>query len=135
MENKNTLVITASILGASFIIAILIFSMTFKSTKNAEQNITVTGSAKKNITSDLGIQRGTLQATSNERKTAYQIIQQQMPLILKFLEDKGFKKDQIEVLGGIWQDKPVVIDGRIVTAKGVEAAILFGEKLVSVLAR
>ncbi|MCX7875182.1 MAG: SIMPL domain-containing protein [Melioribacteraceae bacterium] len=97
MENKNTLVITASILGASFIIAILIFSMTFKSTKNAEQNITVTGSAKKNITSDLGIQRGTLQATSNERKTAYQIIQQQMPLILKFLEDKGFKKDQIEV--------------------------------------
>ncbi len=97
MENKNSYYITASILGVSLIIAVLIFSLTWKSTKNADQTITVTGSAKKIIQSDLGIQRGTLQATSSERKTAYQIVQQQMPTVIKFLIEKGFTKEQIEV--------------------------------------
>lgn len=97
MENKNTYLLTAGILGLSLIIAVLIFSLVWKSNKSADQTITVTGSAKKFITSDLGIQRGTLQATSNDRKTAYQIVQEQMPTVLKFLESKGFKKDQIEV--------------------------------------
>ncbi|MEW6004699.1 MAG: SIMPL domain-containing protein [Stygiobacter sp.] len=97
MENKNTYYLTATILGASFIIAVLIFSLTWKATKNADQTIVVTGSAKKFIKSDLGIQRGTLQATSTERKTAYQIVQHQMPVVLQFLKEKGFTTDQIEV--------------------------------------
>jgi len=97
MENRNTYLLTAGILGLSLIIAVLIFSLVWKSNKSADQTITVTGSAKKFITSDLGIQRGTLQATSSDRKTAYQIVQEQMPTVLKFLESKGFKKDQIEV--------------------------------------
>ncbi len=99
MENKNTFFTVAGILGASLIIAVLIFSIVWKSTKNADQTITVTGSAKKAIVSDLGIQRGTLQASSTDRKTAYQIVQEQLPTVLKFLESKGFKKDQIEVFG------------------------------------
>lgn len=99
MENKNTFFTVAGILGASLIIAVLIFSLVWKSTKNADQTITVTGSAKKAIVSDLGIQRGTLQASSTDRKTAYQIVQEQLPTVLKFLESKGFKKDQIEVFG------------------------------------
>ncbi|MBI5808243.1 MAG: SIMPL domain-containing protein [Ignavibacteriales bacterium] len=97
MENRNTYLLTAGILGLSLVIAVLIFSLVWKSNKSADQTITVTGSAKKFITSDLGIQRGTLQATSSDRKTAYQIVQEQMPTVLKFLESKGFKKDQIEV--------------------------------------
>lgn len=99
MENKNTFFTVAGILGASLIIAVLIFSLVWKSTKNADQTITVTGSAKKSIVSDLGIQRGTLQAASSDRKTAYQIVQNQLPSVLKFLESKGFAKDQIEVFG------------------------------------
>lgn len=99
MENKNTFFTVAGILGSSLIIAVLIFSLVWKSTKNADQTITVTGSAKKAIVSDLGIQRGTLQASSPDRKTAYQIVQEQLPSVLKFLESKGFKKDQIEVFG------------------------------------
>lgn len=97
MENKNSYYITASILGASLVLAVLIFSLFWRATKNADQTITVTGSAKKIIQSDLGIQRGTLQATSSERKTAYQIVQQQMPTVIKFLNEKGFTKEQIEI--------------------------------------
>lgn len=97
MENKNTLIITSIILGLSLIISVIIFSLTWKTTRNADQTITVTGSAKKIITSDFGIQRGTLQATSSDRKTAYQIIQQQMPIVLNFLNEKGFNKEQIEL--------------------------------------
>ena len=99
MENKNTYFFTAGILGGALVLAVLIFSLVWKSTKNADQTITVTGSAKKSIVSDLGIQRGTLQARSNDRKTAYQIVQQQMPIVLKYLEENGFAKNQIEVFG------------------------------------
>ncbi|KAF0152940.1 MAG: hypothetical protein FD143_617 [Ignavibacteria bacterium] len=99
MENKKTFYIVAAILGASLIIAVLIFSLIWKSTKNADQTITVTGSAKKAIVSDLGIQRGTLQASSTDRKTAYQIVQDQLPSVISFLQSKGFTKEHIEVFG------------------------------------
>lgn len=99
MENKNTFYITAGILGSALVLSVLIFSLMWKSSKSADQTITVTGSAKKSIVSDLGIQRGTLQARNNDRKTAFQIVQQQMPTVLKFLQEKGFSKDQIEVFG------------------------------------
>lgn len=97
MNEKFKYIIPVSILAGSIVLSVIIFSMVWKSTKNADQTITVTGSAKKSIISDLGIQRGTLQASSGDRKTAYQIVQQQMPIVLKYLADKGFAKDQIEV--------------------------------------
>jgi hypothetical protein len=97
MNEKYKYIIPVSILAGSIVLSVIIFSMIWKSTKNADQTITVTGSAKKSIVSDLGIQRGTVQATSGDRKTAYQIVQQQMPVVVKYLADKGFSKDQIEV--------------------------------------
>lgn len=97
MNDKYKFLIPVSILAGSIVLSVIIFSMVWKSAKNADQTITVTGSAKKSIISDLGIQRGTLQASSGDRKTAYQIVQQQMSIVLKYLTDKGFAKDQIEV--------------------------------------
>ena len=97
MNEKFKYIIPVSILAGSIVLSVIIFSMVWKSAKNADQTITVTGSAKKSIVSDFGIQRGTLQASSGDRKTAYQIVQQQMPIVLKYLADKGFAKDQIEV--------------------------------------
>ncbi len=85
MNDKYKYLIPISILAVSIVLSVIIFSMVWKSTKNADQTITVTGSAKKSIISDLGIQRGTLQASSGDRKTAYQIVQQQMPVALKYL--------------------------------------------------
>ena len=97
MNDKYKYLIPVSILAGAIVLSVIIFSMVWKSTKNADQTITVTGSAKKSIVSDLGIQRATLQASGSDRKIAYQIVQQQMPTVLKYLEDKGFTKDQIEI--------------------------------------
>ncbi len=99
MNEKFKYIIPVSILAGAILLSVIIFSLVWKSAKNADQTITVTGSAKKEIVSDLGILRGTLQATSSIRQNAYQVVQQQMPTILKYLEAQGFKKDQIEVFG------------------------------------
>jgi hypothetical protein len=99
MNEKNNLLIPLSILSGAIVLSVIIFAFVWKSTKNADQTITVTGSAKKTIVSDLGIQRGTLQAISTDRKTAYQMVAQQMPTVLNYLKEKGFQENQIEVFG------------------------------------
>lgn len=99
MQEKNNLLVPLAVLSGAIVLSVLIFSFVWKSARNADQTITVTGSAKKTIVSDLGIQRGTLQAASSDRRTAYQIVAQQMPVVLKYLADKGFTKEQIEVFG------------------------------------
>lgn len=98
MKEKNDLLIPSSILAGGLIISVIIFSIVWKSAKN-DNMLTVTGSAKKSITSDFGIQRGVLQAASADRKAAYQQILLQMPTVLKYLEQKGFTKEQVEVFG------------------------------------
>ena len=54
MENKNNLFLPAAILGISFIIGVVFFTNAWKSNQSANQTISVTGSAKKEIVSDLG---------------------------------------------------------------------------------
>jgi uncharacterized protein len=98
MKEKNNLLIPFAILSGAIIISVIIFSIVWKSVRN-DNMLTVTGSAKRSITSDFGIQRGSLQATSSDRKSAYQQILQQMPVVLKYLEQKGFTKEQVEVFG------------------------------------
>ncbi len=92
MKEKNNLLIPFSILSAGLIISTIIFSLVWKSARN-DNVLTVTGSAKQLIVSDFGIQRGILQANNPDRKAAYRQIEEQMPLVLKFLEEKGFKRD------------------------------------------
>ena len=99
MKEKYQQLLTIAALPAAILLSVIILALVWKSTKNSDQTITVTGSAKKSIMSDMGIQRGTIQATSGDRKTAYQIVQQQMPVVLKYLEEKGFGKEQVEVFG------------------------------------
>lgn len=99
MKEKNNLLVPVSILACAIVLSVIIFSIVWKSAKNADQTITVTGSAKRQIVSDFGIERITLQATAPDRKGAYQLLVQQLPVALKYLEKKGFAKDQIEIFG------------------------------------
>ncbi|MDX9924200.1 MAG: SIMPL domain-containing protein [Ignavibacteriaceae bacterium] len=86
-----------SILSFTILLSIVILAFVWKSAKSAEQTITVTGSAKKTITSDLGIQRVSIQVVSYDRKTAYQQLVSQAPTLINFLDKKGIKKDQVEM--------------------------------------
>ncbi len=99
MKEKNNLLLPLSILAGAIVVSVIIFSLVWKSAKSADQTITVTGSAKRQIVSDYGIQRVALQATAPDRKTAYQTLVQQSPVALKYLEKKGFTKEQIEIFG------------------------------------
>ncbi len=96
MNNKNNLIIPFLILGLSVIIGVFIFVGAWKSNQSANQTITVTGSAKKEIISDLGFLRGTLTVQAPSPENAFRELNRNKPILLSYLEQKGFTKDKVE---------------------------------------
>lgn len=96
MEKKNSLFVPAVIIGVSFIIGVVFFTNAWKSSQNANQTINVTGSAKKEIVSDLGFLRGTISVQSSTSESAFTELNRQKPILVSYLERKGFPKEKIE---------------------------------------
>jgi uncharacterized protein len=96
MENKNSLFLPAAILGISFIIGVVFFTNAWKSSQSANQTISVTGSAKKEIVSDLGFLRGTISVQAQTSESAFAELNRQKPILISYLDRKGFPKDKIE---------------------------------------
>ncbi len=96
MTEKNNILIPASILAVSFLLGVIILAWTWKSNYNENQTITVTGSAVKDITSDLAVLKGTLTAQAPTAEGAYKQLENEMPVLIKYLNAKGFTKDKIE---------------------------------------
>lgn len=96
MEKKNDLFLPAVLIGISFIIGVVVFTNAWKSNQQANQTISVTGSAKKEIISDLGFLRGTISVQSSTSENAYAELNRQKPILITYLNGKGFSKDKIE---------------------------------------
>jgi hypothetical protein len=96
MNNKNNLIVPFLILGLSIIIGVFIFVSAWKSNQSANQTITVTGSAKKEIVSDLGFLRGTLMVQAASPEYAFRELNRQKPVLLNYLKNKGFQSDKVE---------------------------------------
>ena len=96
MNDKNKLTIPLSILSASIIISVIIFSIVWKSARTADQTIRVTGSATKQITSNFAIFRGTLRSEHPNPKTAFQRLKRDMPKVIEFLEENNFSEDSVK---------------------------------------
>jgi hypothetical protein len=96
MENKNSNVVPFAILGISLIICALIFVSAWKSNYSSNQTITVTGSAKRDITSDLGFLRGSIRVEAPTAEMAFQELKRQKPIIIAYLVSKGFPEKEIE---------------------------------------
>ena len=96
MGEKNSLLIPASILGACFLLGAIILAWTWKSNYNANQTITVTGSARQDIVSDLAILKGTLSAQQATADAAYRQLQNEKPALLSYLKSKGFPENKID---------------------------------------
>lgn len=96
METRNNLIISALIIGAALVISSILFVATWKSNYNANQTITVTGSAKKLIVSDFGMLRGTIMVTGISAEAAYRELQSEKPKLLSYLASKGFPADKVE---------------------------------------
>lgn len=96
MEKRSDLFLPAIIIGISFIIGVVVFTNAWKSNQRANQTITVTGSAKQEIISDLGFLRGTISVQSLSAESAYAELNKQKPILISYLEKQGFPKDKIE---------------------------------------
>jgi len=96
MENKNNNLVPFLILGICLIICSIIFVRAWRANYSSNQTITVTGSAKKDITSDLGILRGSLTVEAPSAESAYQELKKQKPILISYLASNGFTVKEIE---------------------------------------
>jgi hypothetical protein len=94
---RNRFIIPFAILGLALIISTFIFSGTWRKVKSENQTITVTGSAKQLIVSDLGVLRGTISVEAGTALEAYRALQAQKPILLEYLKSKGFSGDKVNV--------------------------------------
>jgi hypothetical protein len=93
--NKNRFIIPSMIAGFALIVSVIILAVTLRKIKSENQIITVTGSAKSLIVSDLGILRGTIVTSASTARDAYRMLESQKPVLLAYLETKGFDKNKV----------------------------------------
>ena len=85
MEKNNHLFLPAVIIGISFILGVIVFTGAWKASQRANQTISVTGSAKKEIVSDLGFLRGTISVQSSTSESAFSELNRQKPVLVAYL--------------------------------------------------
>jgi len=96
MENKNNSLFSFLILGIALIICSIIFVTAWRSNYSSNQTITVTGSAKRDIISDLGFLRGSITVEALTAEQAYQELRRQKPILISYLASNGFPEKEIE---------------------------------------
>lgn len=85
----------AIILAVGLLLSVIVFVYVWSDMKSADQTINVTGSAKKDITSDFGILRGTIAIEAPTADAAYRALKTQKPLLLDYLAIQGFPEDKV----------------------------------------
>ncbi|HMQ00699.1 MAG TPA: SIMPL domain-containing protein [Cyclobacteriaceae bacterium] len=96
MPLLNRFIAPSIIVTAGLILCTLIISISWKQHREANQSIAVTGSAKRQITADLGILRGILNTEGVTAQIAFENLERQKPLLLAYLRDNGFSQDQVK---------------------------------------
>lgn len=89
--------IAALILGACFIVGLAIVAGTWRSNVKAAQTLKVTGSAKLEITSNLGRLRFWLQGRGDTAEAAWQDLQRQLPVAREFLAARNVPDTAVEI--------------------------------------
>ncbi|MCF8262845.1 MAG: SIMPL domain-containing protein [Melioribacteraceae bacterium] len=87
MKNEQNFTFPSLILSAGLIISVIIFSLVWSAARNADQTITVTGSAKIEFVSDLAQLEVVVEVRSFDSKIAFRTIQSQIPEVIKFIEE------------------------------------------------
>jgi hypothetical protein len=94
----NSRVIAQMVLALGLIFCVLIFTSTWRANTRSQQTITVIGSAKKDIVSDMGVLRGSITLSDVSLQNGYSRIKSQLPILMAYLNSKGINKTMIEVL-------------------------------------
>lgn len=95
MEKLEKFQILVSCLIITF--GLLVASLIFASKMPKNENITVTGSASKIVKSDSAKLGFSIQTRDSNQKTSYATLKRQIPEVVKYLESKGIKKDDIDI--------------------------------------
>lgn len=94
MSEKKYL-IHVVIFSAVVLLSAIILSSTWRANASSNQNLTVTGSAVKDIVSDLGVLRGSIVAYAPTAVEAFRILNRQRPILMKYLEANGFPAGEV----------------------------------------
>jgi len=95
-ETKIRLIPAALIMAAALLVAAFLFAEVFKERQLASQVLRVVGSAKQEITSDLGVVSSRLSSSGNTAQEAYRALEAQKPALLGFFNEWGFQDKDIK---------------------------------------
>ncbi|HYN85555.1 MAG TPA: SIMPL domain-containing protein [Pyrinomonadaceae bacterium] len=98
LNGKNGNVFNAGFwLAVGLVLSSTILAWAHTRTKSVDQTITVTGSARKRITSDLIVWRANVSYQSGELSEAYGSLKDRVPRVKAYLVSKGVPEEQIVV--------------------------------------
>ncbi len=112
MKEKNPIILSSIIIAIAIVIVGILISSAWRNSTSANQTITVTGSAKKEIVSDLGILRGSITASASTAIDAYRKLEAQKPVLLNYLANYGFTKDMVKFFPAYSNPVFELYDGR-----------------------
>jgi hypothetical protein len=84
-------------LAVALVLSSIVGAWAYTHAKNGEQTITVTGSARKRIKSDLVIWRAAVTYQAAELSEAYKSLSDNIPRVKQYLISKGIPEDQITI--------------------------------------
>lgn len=96
MISDNKFIVPSLIISIFFVLGILIIGEAWRNHSRANQTITVTGSANRLITSDLGTLRGTIIVKSKDLKDGFLEIQKHKQELIEFFLSQGISNELIE---------------------------------------
>ncbi len=96
-ERSNVYFNAAAALAAGLIISSLILGWSYRGSKKADEAITVTGSAKRRISSDLVVWSAGVSVQSPQLADSYKQLSDNIPRIKQYLLGKGIPEDQMTV--------------------------------------
>lgn len=89
------IIIVSIILVIGAIVSVIIFTNGLVQIKSSKTNITVTGSAKKQITSDMIVWSGYFSANSASLQDAYAVLETSRKKVKNYLVNKDLKEDEL----------------------------------------
>ncbi|MFN4972174.1 MAG: SIMPL domain-containing protein [Bacteroidota bacterium] len=92
----NSRITAAIISGLALIMATLLITSTWRSGQQAQQTLTVIGSAKMDMVSDMGVLRGSINTMDIRLADAITAVMRQQPRVAEFLAAQGIKPQQVE---------------------------------------
>ncbi len=89
-------IVAATILGVAFVIGLTVLATTWRGNVQLAQTLKVTGSAKMDLVSDLGLLRYSVQGEGASAEAAWRELQRQLPTVQQFLAARGIVADHVE---------------------------------------